>query len=40
MVLQGGGGGIAVIGERGVGVFIFGKLTVILCSFQKFCTYT
>ena len=29
------GGGIAEIRERGVGDFIFGKLTVILKNFQK-----
>ena len=38
-VLKGEGGGIAEIRERGVGDFIFGKLTVIFLIFQKFCAF-
>ena len=34
-VLQGEGGGIVEIRERGVGDFIFGKLTVILKNLSK-----
>ena len=35
-VLQGEGGGIVELRERGVGDFIFGKLTVIFKIFQNF----
>ena len=34
--ITGGGGGIAEIRERGVGGFIFGKLTVVFLIFKNF----